>query len=242
MKSDRAASDPARDDRVEDDLTPAPRSRLVSIQVGQPRLLGSDVGLAEPLDHQWRSAIFKEPVLGPVRLGFTNLQGDRQGDPRVHGGPEMAVLCYSADHYPDWRAELGIPEMGPGGFGENFTIEGQDEWSVCIGDVYRIGDAAVQVAQPRGPCYKISYRWKRPDLLPRVVANGRHGWYLRVLTEGLVEAGQEVLLTERPNPQWTVRRANDVFVRRRREPGPARELAQCPGFASGPRQRILDGR
>ena len=217
-------------------------SLLISIQVGQPRLLGSDVGLAEPLDHQWRSAFFKDPVAGPVRLSATNLAGDRQADPRVHGGPDMAVLCYSADHYPAWREELGIPEMGPGGFGENFTIQGQDELSVCIGDVYRVGAAVVQVSQPRGPCYKISYRWKRPDLLPRVFANGRHGWYLRVLVEGMVEAGQQLTLTDRPNPQWTVRSANDVFERRRKDPGRALELAACVEFAAGPRHRILAGR
>ena len=99
---------------------------LVSVQVGTPRFLGTDVGLPEPLDHRWRSAFFKEPVAGPVMLHSTNLAGDRQADPRVHGGPEMAVLAYSADHYPAWRAELGIAEMGPGGFAENFTISGQD--------------------------------------------------------------------------------------------------------------------
>jgi len=77
----------------------------------------------------------------------------------------MAVLCYSADHYAGWRQELSIAEMGPGGFAENFTISGQDELSVCIGDVYRVGAATVQISQPRGPCYKISYRWKRPDLV-----------------------------------------------------------------------------
>ncbi|TMD55358.1 MAG: MOSC domain-containing protein [Chloroflexi bacterium] len=131
-------------------------ARLVSIQVGQPHLRGSDVGLAEPIDHQWKSAIFKSPVTGPVFLGSTNVEGDRQADPRVHGGPEMAVLCYSADHYPYWRRELGIEEMGPGGFGENFTISGQDERSVCLGDVYEVGEAVVQISQPRGPCYKIS--------------------------------------------------------------------------------------
>ena len=124
---------------------------LVSIQVGKPRFHGPDVGLPEPLDHRWHSGFVKEPVAGPVLLTTTNLVGDRQADPRVHGGPEMAVLAYSADHYPAWREELGIPEMGPGGFAENFTIGGQDELTACIGDVYRVGAATVRSASRGGP-------------------------------------------------------------------------------------------
>ena len=88
---------------------------------------------------------------------------------------------------PDWREELSLPEMGPGGFGENFTVSGQDEATVFIGDVYEVGEAVVQVSQPRGPCANISRRWERPDLVRRVEESGRHGWYLRVLQEGVVE-------------------------------------------------------
>jgi MOSC domain-containing protein YiiM len=215
---------------------------LISVQVGRPRLLGTDVGLPLPLKRPWRSAFIKEPVTGPILLRSTNLDGDEQADPRVHGGPDMAVLCYSAEHYAQWRLELGIPELGPGGFGENFTIAGQDELSVCIGDVYEVGGAQVQVSQPRGPCYKISYRWRRPDLLGLVEANGRHGWYVRVLREGAMEAGQEIRLLDRPNPLWTIRRAADVFRERRRNGVPASELAGLPGYADSPARRILAGR
>ena len=215
---------------------------LVSVQVGQPRFHGPDVGLAKPLDHRWHSAFFKEPLAGPVMVHTTNVEGDRQADPRVHGGPEMAVLAYSADHYPAWREELEIPEIGPGGFAENFTISGQDELSVCIGDVFRVGEATVQVTQPRGPCYKISYRWKRPDLLARCEANGHHGWYLRVLEEGQVEAGNQVALLERPNPEWSVRRAADTYRVRRKSRLEAEELARLDGYASQAAERILAGR
>ena len=215
---------------------------LISVQVGQPRFHGPDVGLAKPLDHRWHSAFLKGPVGGPVMVHTTHVEGDRQADPRVHGGPEMAVLAYSAEHYPAWREELGIPEIGPGGFAENFTISGHDERSVYIGDVYRVGEATVQVSQPRGPCYKISYRWKRPDLLARCEANGHHGWYLRVLEEGRVEAGQPVELLERPNPDWSVRRAGDVYRFRKKSPTEAAQLAQVPGYASHAAARILAGR
>ena len=217
-------------------------ARLVSIQVGTPKLRDREVGLRRPLDRRWLTAFAKHPAKGPVRLHRLNLEGDRVADKVGHGGPDMAVLAYSAGHYPAWREELGIPGMGPGGFAENFTITGQDEWTVAIGDVYRVGSALVQVSQPRGPCYKISYFWKRSDLLARCEASGRHGWYLRVLEEGVVEAGRPVELVERPNPYWTVRRAADTYRARRKDRGPAMELAFIPGYAAEPARKILAGR
>ena len=215
---------------------------LVAIQVCQPGFPGPDSGLAESLAHRGHMAFFRDPVDGPVMVHTADVEGDRQADPRVHGGPEMAVLAYSAEHYPAWRAELGIPEMGPGGFAENFTISGHDELTVCIGDVYGVGEARVQVSQPRGPCYKISYRWKRPDLLAHCEANGHHGWYLRVLEEGLVEAGRPVELLERPNPEWSVRRAADVYRFRKKSRTDAAQLARVRGYASHAAERILAGR
>jgi len=145
--------------------------------------------------HRWRSAIYKTAVLGPVMLRRTNLDGDRQGDPRVHGGPDQAALMYSADNYAKWRAE-GF-DFEPGSFGENLTVTGLDETTVWVGDIYEIGAAVVQVTKARGPCYKLQYRTGVPDLIKRVLANGRSGWYVRVLREGLVEAGQEIVLLKR---------------------------------------------
>ena len=208
-------------------------ARLVSIQVGRPRWNVTADG------QRWRSAFFKAPVSGPVALGFTNLDGDGQADTSVHGGPDMAALCYSFEHYPDWREELSLPEMGPGGFGENFTVSGQDEATVFIGDVYEVGEAVVQVSQPRGPCANISRRWERPDLVRRVEESGRHGWYLRVLQEGVVEAGLEVRLIERPHPEWTVQRAWQAYRRRKRDREPAAELARCEALAADTRAALL---
>jgi len=119
--------------------------------------------------------------------------------------------------------ELALPH---GGFGENFTIEGQTEWDVCIGDAYQVGGATVQISSPRGPCFKIAFRWDRPELLGRVEATGKHGWYARVLREGAIEAGQEVALRDRPNPSWTVRRAADVYRNRAKDRDAALELAE----------------
>jgi MOSC domain-containing protein YiiM len=151
----------------------------------------------------------------------------------------MAVLCYAFDHYARWREELGLSEMAPGGFAENFTLAGQDERTVCIGDVYGVGEAVVQVSQPRGPCINISRAWERPDLLGRVEETGRHGWYLRVLQEGRVEAGLELRLLDRQYPGWSVRRAADIYRWRKREKAAAAELARCEALAEGARMVLL---
>lgn len=194
---------------------------LVSIQVGQPAEYGRE-GAPDPLDQPWRSGIFKAPVQGPVWLGRTHLAGDGQADRRVHGGPEQAVLAYAAQHYPLWRAELGIPEMDYGAFGENFTIDGLDEETVCLGDIYRIGAARVQVSQPRYPCWKLARRWHRNDLVARVLRTGRSGWYFRVLEEGWVEAGLAVRRLERPTPEQTILRAGEATRRKLMEQAPSR--------------------
>ncbi len=214
------------------------RAVLVSIQVGTPRLFdGSD-----PARRSWLSAFIKEPVAGPVWLGRTNLAGDAQADLQNHGGPDKAVLAYAAAHYADWRAELGRPELPYGAFAENFTVDGLDERTVCIGDVYAIGEAQVQVSQPRQPCWKISRRWGMEELTARVVATGRTGWYLRVLVEGYVEPGMPVILLHRPFPQWTVARATEVMRHRRERPDAARELAACPLLSARWRETLLAAR
>jgi len=211
---------------------------LVSIQVGLPRRWG-DPEATDPMERPWESAIAKEPVQGPVWLGRTNLIGDGQADLKHHGGPDKAVLAYAAAHYPLWRAELGRSDLPYGAFGENFTINGLTEEVVCIGDVYAIGEARVQVSQPRQPCWKIARRWRIKDLTARVVETGRTGWYLRVLTEGYVEARVPVELVERPFPQWTVARATEVMRNRWRDQAAARALAECPALAQSWKETLI---
>jgi MOSC domain-containing protein YiiM len=213
--------------------------KLASVQVGRPRTIPG-TGDGRPWDREWTTAFWKDPVIGQVMLETLNLDGDGQADVNGHGGPDQAALCYSADHYPHWREELALPEMPHGGFGENLTIAGQDEHSVCIGDVYSLGGAVIQVSKPRGPCFKISWRWRRADLLAQVEANGRHGWYVRVLREGLVEAGQEVILEERPHADWSVRAARDVIRFRKRRPELAAQLAGCDALATEDRVRLRE--
>jgi len=202
-------------------------ARLVSIQVGLPAVHGQP-GADDPLDQPWRTGFFKTPVAGPVWLGRLNLAGDGQANLRVHGGADKAVLAYAASHYPLWRTELDMPDMPYGAFAENFTIAGQDEAQVCLGDVYAIGTARVQVAQPRQPCANITHRWKLPGLTQRVEATGRHGWYLRVLDEGEVVAGEPVVLLERPTPEWTVARATWAMRQRATDHAEAAALLAVP--------------
>ena len=199
---------------------------LLSIQVGTPVTYPP----VEPDGKPWRSAIVKHPVDGPVMARTTGLDGDKQSDPRVHGGPNRAINVYPAEHYAVWRAAPGLEAMTGGAFGENFTTLGLLEDTACIGDVFRVGQVLVEISQPRGPCFKLNRRWNVEDLQQRAEQERRFGWYLRVREEGLVEAGQEMALLERPYPQWTVRTAWDL----RLEPIDAvavRALIACPALS-----------
>ncbi len=201
---------------------------LVSIQVGMPRSFGTE-GAADPMDRPWTTGFYKEPVPGPVALRTTNLDGDAQADLVHHGGPEKAVLAYSAEHYAAWRKTMNVSSLPFGAFGENFTIAEITEADVCIGDTWHIGDwAVVQVSQPRQPCWKLARRWRIKTLALDVQQTGRTGWYFRVLHEGPVSAGMPLVLADRPYPEWTVRRANEVMHSLKSDIAAARELAAVP--------------
>jgi len=159
--------------------------RLVSINVGRPRRVhwnGETVS----------TSIFKSPVNGPVALRKHQLEGDQQGDPSLHGGPTKAVYAYPAHHYDYWRSELGIDSLPWGSFGENFTVDGLDEESARIGDAFSVGTARVRVTEPRTPCFKLGIRFNRPDMVKRFLRSGRTGFYLGVVEEGDVKAGDRL--------------------------------------------------
>jgi MOSC domain-containing protein YiiM len=217
---------------------------LLSIQVGMPKRRGV-VGSDDPMQHPWRSGIFKAPVEGRIWLDTLNLNGDGQADLQNHGGPFRSVLGYSADHYPIWRAELQMPDLPYGAFGENFTIAGLDENAVCIGDVYSIGEVQLEVAQPRRPCWKLARRWNMKDLTVRVHAHGWGGWYHRVLREGYVEAQQPLKLIERPFPRFTITFVNALMDDKVMDGQATRELARCealsPTWRAAFADRIFEG-
>jgi MOSC domain-containing protein YiiM len=210
---------------------------LLSIQVGMPAVYG-EPGATDPLDRPWRTGFYKSPVQGPVWLGRTNLVGDGQANLRVHGGPDKAVLAYAASHYPFWREELDMPDLPYGAFAENFTITVLHESTVCLGDIYSIGAARVEVSQPRQPCSNIPHRWRRPGLKERVEATGKHGWYLRVVEEGEVAAGAPVILLQRPWPEWTIARAFAAMRGRSTDFTEAAQLRAVPALSAAWRQTL----
>jgi MOSC domain-containing protein YiiM len=175
------------------------QAEVVSIHAGPIREYRDDRG------RLWRSAIAKEALTATIFLGRDGLEGDQVGDPRHHGGCHQAVLAYPVHHYARWKAELGI-EAGPGGFGENLAVKGLTEEDVCIGDTFALGQAVIQVSQPREPCHTLEKRWACRGLVDAVFKTARGGWYLRVMQEGEIQAGQPLSLIQRLHPDWTVAR------------------------------------
>ena len=171
--------------------------KLISVNVGLPR------------EVSWRgkpvlTSIWKEPVNGSVHVSTLNVEGDRQADLSVHGGADKAVYLYPGEHYPYWRDHLPGSELLWGTFGENFTTEGLSEADVNIGDRFRIGSAEFLVTQPRMPCFKLGIRFGRPDILKHFLQSGRTGFYLAVVREGEVAAGDSIHLVARDGNAVTV--------------------------------------
>jgi MOSC domain-containing protein YiiM len=212
---------------------------IVSIQIGQPTTY-EYAAHADGEGRSWTTAFFKSPVAGSVWVSDTNIAGDAQADLRFHGGPDKAVLAYSADHYAYWREHLALPDLPHSAFGENLTIAGLDESSVCIGDTWQAGPVVFQVTQPRQPCWKLSRRWRIEDLAKQVIQNAKSGWYLRVLTEGELAAGSEMSLIERPHPTWTIQRASDLMHHRKHDLAAAAELASLPELSEAWRETLQE--
>ena len=180
--------------------------KLVSLNVARPHLAlykGKTIN----------TGIFKKPVSGPMQLRTLNLDGDRQADLSVHGGPYKAVYAYPSEHYPNWRQELPGTQLPWGMFGENFTTAGLAEDDLHVGDRFQIGSAIVMVRQPRTPCYKLAAKFQRDDMVERFLLSGRSGLYFSVEQEGLVEVGDAFELLKRNAGGITISEVNRLFVR-----------------------------
>jgi MOSC domain-containing protein YiiM len=164
--------------------------RIISLNVGKPQLVIVN-------DQPVSTGIFKKPIADRVMLRTLNLDGDRQADLSVHGGPDKAVYVYPSEHYPFWKHELPEMELPWGMFGENLTTTGLLETETHIGDRFRVGSAEVKVTQPRMPCYKLAIRFERNDIIKRFLVSERTGFYFSVLKEGEVGTGDEFELLER---------------------------------------------
>ncbi|HEX6731716.1 MAG TPA: MOSC domain-containing protein, partial [Pyrinomonadaceae bacterium] len=183
--------------------------RLLSVNVGQPRLVMRN---HDPVS----TGIFKQPVEGRVRLRTLNLDGDRQADLSVHGGPSKAVYVYPSEHYEFWKKELPDMELPWGMFGENFTTVGLQEEELSIGDQLKVGSAVVMVTEPRMPCYKLGIRFGRSDILKRFLTSARSGFYLAVLAEGEVGAGDNIEFVKRAEESVRVSDITRLYVREKR--------------------------
>ena len=172
--------------------------KLLSVNVSQPKEVAYN-------GKRIKTGIFKEPVSGRTMMRRLNLDGDGQGDPTVHGGIHKAVYIYTIEHYDHWKRELGRDDLTYGKFGENLTVEGMLEETVHIGDVFRIGEALVEVSQPRVPCFKLGIKMRDPQIVKPFLQSERVGFYVRVLEEGEVGAGDAIERTKIGEGQMTVK-------------------------------------
>jgi MOSC domain-containing protein YiiM len=159
------------------------------------------------------TGIFKRPVSGPLQLRTLNLDGDRQADLSVHGGPHKAVYGYPSEHYSFWGKELPGVDLPWGMFGENFTTSGLAENELHVGDRFQIGSSIVMVRQPRTPCYKLAAKFQRDDMLERFLLSGRSGFYFSVEQEGSVAEEDDFQLLKRNQDGITISEMNRLFVR-----------------------------
>ncbi|MFD1875299.1 MOSC domain-containing protein [Hymenobacter bucti] len=181
--------------------------QLLSVNVGRPQTLNWH-------DRAITTAIFKQPVAGPVALAALNLVGDAQADLRVHGGPDKAVYAYDATHYAAWRALLPAwADWAPGLFGENLTTDGLLETAVRVGDVFGLGTARLRAVQPRQPCHKLNVRFDDAGMAARFAQVGRPGIYFRVETPGLVQAGDALTLLEAAATTITIQDISQLLAR-----------------------------
>jgi MOSC domain-containing protein YiiM len=181
------------------------RTPLDHVLIGTPKPFG---------DGGEMSAIAKIPADRPLMLGFEGLEGNQVADPIHHGGRDKAVHLYPIEHYPFWQnkyPDIDVLER-PGAFGENFSCAGLTEDLLCLGDIFRVGEALIECSHARQPCWKLNHRFGRSDALKAVVRTGKSGSYFRVLEEGRVTAGDELVQQEQPLPDWPLDRLFGLIV------------------------------
>jgi MOSC domain-containing protein YiiM len=183
------------------------------------------------------SAIVKNPRTGAVGVSLLGLEGDEQADLAVHGGPEKAVYAYAASHYPAWANLFPALNFTGGAMGENLTVTGMDETALCVGDVHAIGTALLQVCQPRQPCFKFALLHANNQLPKAMVRTGYAGWYYRVLQPGALQAGDAVILHDRPNPDFAFTRLIQIVYHGKATAADLTQMADMPGLASQWRER-----
>jgi ferredoxin-NADP reductase/MOSC domain-containing protein YiiM len=207
--------------------------KLVSVNVGLPKNV------------KWRdktvyTGIWKTPVHGSIMVRRLNIDGDGQGDLAGHGGEQRAVMVYQTESYDFWQKYLGRDDLVPGNFGENFTVTGLPDADVCIGDRYRIGDAEFEVTQPRVTCFRVGLRLDEPRMPNLLVSQRRPGFYFRVITEGHVRAGDDVVRTRRGRHELSVADVDALLYLPNRDFGRLRKIVDVPALSPGWQQSFRD--
>lgn len=202
-----------------------PDPHVLSIHIGRIAPLGPD---------QVPSGFVKHPTCDRVIVSHLGLQGDEQADLTVHGGLEKAVYAYPFAHYEKWQREFPqhASTLVPGGFGENLCVEEMAEVDICVGDIHRIGTSALQVCQPRQPCFKLALRFEDKFLPKAMIRTGRAGWYYRVLEQGEMRAGDAIRLEHRPNPDFRFSRLVEVISQGEPTRDELERLKDMAGLAS----------
>lgn len=201
------------------------------------------IGTLSPLPGSGRlTGMLKHLAEGPLEIGPEGFIGDRQADLRVHGGPEKAIHLYPSEHYACLAEHF--PEAAhallPGSLGENLSTRGLTEAEACIGDIFMLGSARLQVCQPRSPCWKIDTRFDVEGMAALIAETGLTGWYWRVLEPGRVESGDSLILAERPQDGITLAAAAAIWRAHRPSLADLARMAAAPGIAAGWRRKILD--
>jgi len=205
-------------------------------QPGVPVLLSVNVGM--PKDVPWHgktvyTGVWKEPVAGPQMVRRLNIDGDGQGDKQGHGGEQRAVMVYQIQSYEHWRAYFGRDSLPYGQFGENLTVDGLPDDEVCIGDRYRIGEAEFEVTQPRVTCYRVGLRFGDPQLPALLVSHHRPGFYMRVITEGRIQAGDQIVKTRTGPGALSVADTDALLYLPGHDKGKLRVALQIPALSPG---------
>jgi len=201
-------------------------SELLSINVSLPKTVPYR-------DGEMSTGIYKDPIQGAVMLRELNLDGDGQADLNAHGGIYKAVYVYSYDHYAYWQDKRDGDALSYGVFGENFTVKGMLETNVYIGDIFEIGQARVQVTQPRVPCFKLAHKMGDKKFQRAFLQSHKVGFYLRVLKEGVVEAGQSFQLVQQANVKISVHDINHLLYADGKNADLARQALQVEALSPG---------
>jgi ferredoxin-NADP reductase/MOSC domain-containing protein YiiM len=199
---------------------------LVSVNVGMPK----DVPWQGKTVH---TGVWKYPVQGPAMARRLNIDGDGQGDLAGHGGEQRAVLVYQLDSYRHWAQHFGRDDFGYGQFGENLTVDGLPDDEVCIGDLYRIGEAEFEVTQPRVTCYRVGLRLGEPELPALLVSHHRPGFYMRVITEGRIQSGDQIIKTQADPHALSVADTDALLYLPGRDTSKLRAALQIPALSTG---------